>query len=55
MPNNQQNDLTMPGAHWFASTSMFCAGSVVPAAKRIARATKTDPAASGGPIRGGKP
>jgi coenzyme F420-reducing hydrogenase gamma subunit len=55
MQNIHTNNLQTPGAHWFASTSMFCTGMVTPAAVCQVRAAKIDPAASGGPVKGGNP
>jgi hypothetical protein len=57
MWNSQHTHLVAPGAQWFASVSMFCTGTVAPAAvaMRNVRAAKIDPAPSGGPVRGGNP
>jgi hypothetical protein len=57
MRNHQHNNLNAPGAQWFASSSAFCTGTVVAAAAamRKVRTTKIDPAASGGPVKGGNP
>jgi hypothetical protein len=52
MRSLQHKHLNAPVAQWFASAS-FCTGIVSPAAMRNVRATKTDPAASGGPVKGG--
>ena len=57
MRNHQHKQLNAPGAQWFASSSTFCTGTVAPAAAamRNVRATKIDPVASGGPVKGGNP
>jgi hypothetical protein len=52
---NIQHNLQTPGAHWFASVSMFCTATVAPVSARQVRATKIDPAAAGGPFKGGTP
>ena len=57
MRNVQHIHLDAPDAQWFASASTFCPGVVALAAMamRTARATKINPAASGGPVKGGNP
>jgi hypothetical protein len=57
MWNHQHTQLIASDAQWFASTSTFCTGSMPPAAAvtRKVRATKINPAASGGPVKGGNP
>ncbi len=57
MRNHQHNNLVALDARWFASTSTFCTGTVAPAAAAVhmVRATKINPAASGGPVKGGNP
>jgi hypothetical protein len=57
MRNHQHTQLSAPVAQWFASESTFCTGTVSPRAMamRNVRATKIDPAASGGPVKGGHP
>jgi hypothetical protein len=57
MRNHQHQNLNAPNAQWCASGSSFCTGTVAPVAKamRKVRATKIDPAASGGPVKGGNP
>jgi hypothetical protein len=52
MRSLQHKHLNAPVAQWFASAS-FCTGIVSPAAMRTVRATKADPATSGGPVEGG--
>lgn len=54
---NQHQNLHAPNAQWCAPGSSFCTGTVAPVAKamRKVRATKIDPAASGGPFKGGNP
>jgi hypothetical protein len=54
MRNHQHKNLKAPVAQWFASAS-FCTGSVASIAMRTVGATKIDPAASGGPVKGGIP
>lgn len=55
MRNHQQHRLIALDAQWFASMPTFCTGTVPPAAvaSRKVRATKTNPSASGGPVKGG--
>ena len=57
MRNHQHKQLSAPVAQWCASESTFCTGTVSPTAMamRNVRATKIDPAASGGPVKGGNP
>ncbi len=57
MRNHQHNHLVALDAQWFASMPTFCTGTVPPAAvaARKVRATKIDPSASGGPVKGGNP
>jgi hypothetical protein len=54
MWNAQHNNLQAPVAQWFASAS-FCTGGVASIAMHTVRATKIDPATSGGPVKGGIP
>lgn len=53
MRNHQHKHLIAPDAQWFASASTICTGTVAPA--KMVRATKINPAASGGPVKGGNP
>jgi hypothetical protein len=55
MRNLQHKHLIAPDAQWFASMAAFCTGTVPPAAAaaRKVRATKLNPSASGGPVKGG--
>jgi len=55
MQNVNHKNLTTPGTHWFVSGSTFCTGIMAPSAVRQVRAAKIDPAASGGPVKGGNP
>jgi hypothetical protein len=57
MRNHQQHHLIALDAQWFASMPTFCTGTVPPTAvaTRKVRATKIDPSASGGPVKGGNP
>jgi len=57
MRNHQHIHLDGLDAKWFASLPTFCTGMTPPpaAVSRQERATKVNPAASGGPIKGGTP
>jgi len=55
MRNVNHKHLQTPGTHWFVSESTFCTCMMVPSAVRQVRAAKIDPAAAGGPVKGGNP
>jgi len=55
MQNIQTNNLRTSGEHWFATASMFCTHMTTPVSGCQVRATKIDPAPSGGPVKGGVP
>jgi hypothetical protein len=57
MRNHQQQNLNAPNAQWCASGSSFRTGAVAAVAKAMCkvRTTQIDPAAPGGPVKGGNP
>ena len=57
MRNHQHQILNAPNAQWCASGSSFRTGAVAAVAKAMCkvRTTQIDPAAPGGPFKGGNP